>query len=63
MAKRGLSEAQVLDAFNTGEHSISSAGAQMAAKKFSGYEIGLYYVRDGRTGKYVVTAAWKRERR
>lgn len=62
MARLGVSEAQVLDVFNNGESKILSSGAKAMIKKFSGYEVGLLYVR-GKTGEYLITTVWKRERR
>ena len=59
----GLSESDILDVFNHGEYKIASNGAQMAIKKYSGYEIGLFYTRNENTGEYVITAVWKRDRR
>ena len=63
MANLGLSESAVLDVFNKGEQKVSRTGAKMMVKKFSGYEIGLYYVQNKNTGEYVVTTVWKRDRR
>lgn len=59
MAKLGLSESSVLDVFNKGE----PKGRNGIVKKYSGYEIGLFYVRDKQTGEYIITYVWKRERR
>lgn len=58
----GLSEGTVLDVFRNGEAKTIGSGQAMI-KKFAGYEIGLFYARNPRTGEYVITAVWKRERR
>lgn len=54
-----LTEADVADVFFHGmvikEHLMS--------RKYNGYEIGLVYGRDRRSGQYIIYAAWKRERR
>jgi len=63
MRDLGLSESQVLDVFNTGTYETSENGTKMAVKKFSGYEIGLFYDQSGKTGQYTIIRVWKRERR
>jgi hypothetical protein len=35
----------------------------MMVKQYNGYEIGIYFFVDGRTGKTVISSIWKRERR
>jgi hypothetical protein len=35
----------------------------MLIRKYEGYEIGMYYFRDTKTGNYIVSSVWKRERR
>ena len=62
MKALGLSEALVLDVYNTGESEKSDIGGFNAVKKFSGYEIGVYYNRDSR-GAYKIISVWKRGRR
>jgi len=34
----------------------------MMVKKYSGYEIGLYYFQDKQTGRFIISSAWKRGR-
>ncbi len=63
MASLGLSEAQVLDVFAHGEQKTAAGGGTMMVKKYNGYEVGLFYVRNGVTGEYVITTVWKRDRR
>lgn len=55
-----LSEAAVLDVFNNGE---AIKGKDGMVKKYTGYEIGLFYARDKNSGNYIVTYVWKRDRR
>lgn len=62
MRELGLSESQVLDVFNNGVYKTSDNGSKMALKKFNGYEIGCFYDQNGRTGEYIITAVWKRDR-
>lgn len=62
MRALGLSEAVVLDVYNTGQTEKSSWGGYNAIKKFPGYEIGVYYSRDNR-GVYKIISVWKRARR
>lgn len=62
MRALGLSEAQVLSAYNSGQSEKASIGGFNAIKKFSGYEIGVYY-KKGRGGKYKIISVWKRNRR
>ncbi len=54
-----LTEEDVADVFFHGtvlkEHTMS--------RKYNGYEIGLVYGQDRRTGQYIIFSAWKRERR
>lgn len=59
----GLSEANVLDAFNNGESKTLPSGLKVMIKKYNGYEIGVGYTRNATTGEYVIVAVWKRERR
>lgn len=55
-----ISESTVLDVFH---HGSAMKGKDGTVKKYSGYEIGLFYARDKITGQYVITYVWKRERR
>lgn len=65
MKKLGLSEFDVLDVYEHGEHSKTSDGMDRMVKKYSfyGYEIGLMYKPDTYRGGYVIVTVWKRERR
>jgi len=62
MASLGLSESQVLEVYKNGEYKVLGSGANAMIKKYSGYEIGLLYTQ-GKTGEYVITTVWKRDRR
>jgi hypothetical protein len=54
-----LSEQDVIDVFHHGE----AIGENKLVRKYNGYEIGMYYVRDKKTGTYTATFVWKRDRR
>ena len=54
-----LSEKDVDDVFRHGEITRENT----MVRKYNGYEIGMYYFRDTKSGSYIVTAVWKRERR
>ncbi len=54
-----LSEKDVTDVFRHGEITRENT----MVRKYNGYEIGMYYFRDTKSGSYIVTAVWKRERR
>lgn len=58
----GLSETTLMDVFNHGESKIFK-GIPMMVKKYSGFEVGLFYKQNPQTGEYVITHVWKRERR
>lgn len=58
----GLSEASVMDAFNNGTQATIGSGKAMI-KKYQGYEIGVFYSRNQKTGEYIITHVWKRDRR
>ncbi len=62
MTKLGISESQVMDVFNSGEHGKFPSGKFNATKKYSGSEIGICYFRD-ETGRYVLYGPWTRKRR
>lgn len=64
MKQWGLSEGQVLDAFNSGrtERANFPGGRWSAIKKYSGYEIGVNYDR-APDGRYKIITVWKRRRR
>jgi len=53
-----LSEADVLDVFEHGEVIADNK----IVRKYNGYEIGMYYVRD-KIGRCKATYVWKRDRR
>jgi hypothetical protein len=55
----GLSEAQVWDVFSKG--AIVQDG--IMTRTYNGYEIGIAYGQDKKTGQYVIFSAWKRQRR
>jgi hypothetical protein len=54
-----LSEKDIADVFQHGE----LTNENMLIRKYNGYEIGMYYFRDKKTGNYIVSSVWKRERR
>src|SRR5436305_9885131 len=55
----GLTEADAKDVLHHG----SSIRENMLVRKYNGYEIGIYYFNDAKTGRTVITSIWKRERR
>jgi len=54
-----LSEKDVLDVFRHGE----VIGDNKLVRKYNGYEIGMYYFRDKKSGNCKATFVWKRDRR
>jgi hypothetical protein len=54
-----LSEKNIADVFQHGELTRENT----MVRRFNGYEIGMYYFRDQKTGNYIVTSVWKRESR
>lgn len=63
MSAFGLSEAQLLDAFNSGSvEKWTNGKGWNSVKKYSDYEIGVAYFVDEK-GIYRITSVWKRERR
>ncbi len=54
----GLTEKDALDVYHHG----AAIKTNMMVRKYNGYEIGIYYLVDGRTGRTVITSIWKRER-
>ena len=54
-----LSERDITDVFQHGE--ITNENTM--TRQYNGYEIGMYYFRDKRSGNYIVSSVWKRERR
>ena len=59
MGQWHLSEADVKDVFFHGGVVVKQ---NMMVKKYSGYEIGLYFFRDKQTGQFIISSAWKRGR-
>ena len=59
MKAEQLTERDVEDVFHHGQLRAEN----MLTRLYNGYEIGMYYFRDQKTGNYIVTAVWKRERR
>jgi len=60
IAKVGISESSIQDVFRSGQ---VMKGKDGMVKKYSGYEIGIFYARSSSTGEYVITHVWKRSRR
>ena len=54
----GLTEKDALDVYHHG----TTVKTNMIVRKYNGYELGIYYFVDGRTGRTVITSIWKRER-
>jgi len=50
----GLSESQVWDVFSKG----ASIKDGIMTRTYNGYEIGIAYGRDKRTGQYIIFSAW-----
>ena len=61
--KLGLFEWQILDVYYHGNYLTLSSGTKAAIKKYQGYEIGLCYGQNKKTGEFKITTVWKRERR
>jgi hypothetical protein len=59
MKTEQLSEKDITDVFQHGQ----ITNENMMVRKYNGYEIGMYYFRDGKSGNYIVSSVWKRERR
>lgn len=60
MAKSGIKESDIYDVYSYGSEILGKNGM---TRKYNGYEIGFFYVIDASTGEYIVTYAWKRDRR
>lgn len=58
----GLSETTLMDVFNHGEYKKFN-NADTMVKKYSGFEVGLFYKQNTQTSEYIITHVWKRERR
>lgn len=54
-----VTEADCQDVFRHG----SVIKESMMSRKYNGYEIGIVFGRDKKTGQYIIFSAWKRERR
>src|SRR5437016_13661534 len=54
---RGLTEKDAKDVYYHG----TVVTQNMMVKKYNGYELGMYYFVDGKTGQTVITSIWKRE--
>ena len=63
MKRLSLSESKVLDVLNHGKAIILPSGSEALVKKYSNYEVGLFYTRNSKSGDYIITHVWKRERR
>ena len=60
MAQYGLSESNILDAYNNGsEETWTNGKGYNVVRKYNGYEIGAAYFRDEK-GIYRITSVWKR---
>ncbi len=59
MKDEQLTERDIADVFHHGQLRAEN----MLTRLYNGYEIGMSYFRDAKTGHYIVTAVWKRERR
>ncbi len=55
MEVRQISEKDVTDVYYHGE----KVNEQMITRQYNGYEYGLWYFRDSKTGNAVVTSVWK----
>ena len=63
MASFGLSEGQVMDAYNKGTPEKWTNGAGYnSVRKYNGYEIGVAYLTDSK-GVCRITSVWKRTNR
>lgn len=56
MERWGLSEEDVKDVFFHGQEVKKG----MMQRKYYGYEVGMIFFRDKKTGDYVASSAWKR---
>lgn len=55
---RGLTEKDALDVYYHGQE----VKPNMLVQKYNGYEIGIYYFKDKRTGQPIISSIWKRAR-
>jgi len=58
-----LSESMVTDVLNNGKEVVLPSGSKALVKRYSTYEIGIFYTRNTRSGDYIITHVWKRDRR
>jgi hypothetical protein len=56
---KGLTEKDARDIYYHG----TVVRQNMMVKQYNGYELGIYYFVDGKTGQTVITSIWKRDRR
>ncbi len=63
MLKVGITEADVYDVFNKGEHGVTP-NSKVAIRKYNGYEIGCFYANTNKVSfDYIIISVWKSERR
>ena len=55
----GLTEKDAEDVYHHGQE----VKQNMIVRTYNGYEIGIYYFLDKRSGQPVITSIWKRDRR
>ena len=55
----GLTEADATDVYYHG----NTTKENIMVRKYNGYEIGIYYFKDAKTGQTIITSIWKRDRR
>ena len=63
MKRIGLSEAKVSEVLHSGKVVILPSGAEVLVKRYTSYEVGLFYKVNTRSGDYIITHVWKRDRR
>ena len=61
MAHWQISESEAIGVFNNGTVE-KYGGGHTSITKFSGYEIGVYWIQDP-NGTYKILSVWKRDRR
>ncbi len=63
MYELGITEDEIYEVYNFGDHNKTTTGSMMAVKTFTAgrYEIGFFYVEDSLSrSKYAVTGVWKK---
>jgi hypothetical protein len=55
---KGLTEKDAIDVYYHGQE----VKPNMLVQKYNGYEIGIYYFKDKRTGQPLISSIWKRAR-